>query len=138
MPKSKKQILLADDDRLTRDLMAHALRECGYEVIEAEDGHQAYSQVQVHEPRVVLLDINMPGMNGLEFLDKLRRIPRRKDVPVIMITSSSDKDEVLRAANLGIDDYVLKTNFSVDGLLEKIEKYMVDEDDLPESASDAD
>jgi CheY-like chemotaxis protein len=131
MSPAKKQILLADDDRLTRDLMAHALRESGYEVIEAADGYEAYSQVQVHEPSVVLLDINMPGMNGLEFLDKLRRIPRRKDVPVIMITASSDKDEVLRAANLGIDDYVLKTNFSIDDLLDKIEKYMLDEDDLP-------
>ena len=136
MTKRKKQVLLADDDTLTRQLMGHALRECGYEVIEAADGHEAYRQVQVHAPSVVLLDINMPGMNGLEFLDRLRRIPRRKDVPVIMITASSDKEEILRAANLGIEDYILKTNFSVESLLDMIEKYMLDEDEALDFEND--
>ena len=128
----KKQVLLAEDDRLTRDLMAHALRECGYEVIEAADGHEAYSQVQVHEPRVVLLDLGLPGMSGLEFLDKLRRIPVRKNLPVFVITASTEKSEILRAANLGIEDYILKTNFSVESLLEKLDKFMLDDDDAPE------
>ncbi|MDX1564867.1 MAG: response regulator, partial [Phycisphaeraceae bacterium] len=104
--ENKQKVLLAEDDRTTRDWMAEALRAGGYEVLEAADGFEAIDRLQTNDPSVVLLDVNMPGMDGLAFLDRLRRMPRCKDLPVIMVTASEKNEQVLRAANLGIDGYL--------------------------------
>ena len=80
----RKLILIVDDDDQTREVIVSALQLFGYRVIEAENGADALKQVKDHKPDVVISDIFMPCMNGLEFVEQLVRINGR--IPVILIT----------------------------------------------------
>lgn len=101
------KILIVDDSKTMRNILRKSLMGMGYsDFIEAEDGKQALAEVNSHQPNLVLLDWNMPVMNGLEFLKNYRN--EDKDTPVIMITTEAEKSRVIEAIKAGVNNYIIK------------------------------
>jgi two-component system cell cycle response regulator len=102
------RILLADDSSTVRAIARMELESAGYEVIEAPDGAQALAAALEHRPDVVLLDIEMPVMDGYETVQALKADPATADIPVVFLTGRVGADDVARALKLGGHDYVRK------------------------------
>ncbi len=101
-------LCVEDEDDLRLDLVDE-LKEAGYAVIEARDGVQALARIDGTRPDLILCDINMPGRNGYDLLDELRRErPELAEVPFIFLTALADPREVVRGKRAGADDYLVK------------------------------
>jgi DNA-binding response OmpR family regulator len=101
-------ILVVDDKEMNRDLLARRLQRRGFEVSTASDGFEALEKIEQHAYDLILLDIMMPGMNGLEVLEKVRETRSVTELPIIMATAKSDSDTVVEALQIGANDYVTK------------------------------
>ena len=99
------RLLLVDDDRDLVEVLTYVLQREGFSVVAAFDGEGAWRQFQIEQPSLVILDINMPGIDGLEVC---RRIREASTVPVVMLTARADEVDIIRALGLGADDYVTK------------------------------
>src|SRR5215211_7763736 len=99
------KILLIEDDETVRAVLRHAFARSGAQVFEAADGAAGMRAIYADKPDAVLLDVEMPGIDGFGALERIRDMT---DVPVMMLTSSDDKDVKLRAFEGGADDYVTK------------------------------
>ncbi len=114
------KILLVDDSSTMRRIQKNTLAKLGYEnVDEAEDGVQAVQKVGMTAYDLVLMDWNMPNMTGIEALKKIKGNPDTKAVPVIMVTSESEKSRIIEAIQAGAVNYVVKP-FQPEALQEKI------------------
>lgn len=102
---SGKKVLVVDDDVKTVDLVKLYLNRDGYRVITAYNGNDALQMAREHHPDLIVLDLMLPGMNGLEVCRKLRE---ESEVPIIMLTALTTDDDRLTGLNLGADDYVTK------------------------------
>jgi two-component system, NtrC family, response regulator AtoC len=102
MPK----VLAVDDQDDMRWLLAHLLRERGLEVLTAEDGEEALERVKREAPQVVLLDLKIPRLDGMQVLEKIRAID--SEVPVIVITAYGDIPSAVKAMKLGAYDFLTK------------------------------
>ncbi len=101
-------ILVVDDHEEIREALAEILEEEGHEVLQAVDGLDALDMVAAALPDVILLDIAMPGMDGLETLQRLKDRPESSKLPVIMVTAQGDRQNMVKAVQLGVRDYVTK------------------------------
>ncbi len=99
------KILIADDDRDLVDWLGYAFRREGYTVVGAYNGESASRLFEAESPDIVLLDLKMPKLTGLEVLPKIRS---HSQVPVILLTAVGDEDTVVQALKNGADDYVMK------------------------------
>ena len=102
---NRMKVLLVEDNADQLDLTTYALRREGYTVLAATDGQQALARWEAERPDIVLLDVNMPKLNGFEVC---RRIRQEGRTPVIMLTAQDEDDDVVRGLALGADDYVTK------------------------------
>src|SRR6202158_1502761 len=109
-------ILVVDDDPQIRRVMRATLTAQGYTIVEARDGQEALEKLRSERPDLVLLDMNMPVMDGLE---ACREIRRDSEVPVIMLTVRSAEKDKVRALDAGADDYVVKP-FGIQELLARV------------------
>src|ERR1051325_3720413 len=110
------KVLIADDDADLLDLMSYALRRDGYTVLAAIDGKQALHRFETEKPDIVLLDGNLPKVNGFEVC---RRLRHDHTTPIIMLTACDEEEDVVRGFELGADDYVTKP-FSVKQLTQRM------------------
>jgi CheY-like chemotaxis protein len=122
--KSKKKtdrpkILLVDDEPDYRTTVQCRLEWSNYDVVTACDGKEAIEKAIAEKPDMVLLDTNMPIMNGHEVLERFRQHPDLKDIPVIMVTALCEAQDIAKASSYGVADYVAKP-FDFTELLEKI------------------
>ena len=103
------QILIADDDPISRRLALHALSGCGAEVATAEDGHAAWKQIQDRtRSTVLILDRMMPGIDGVDLCRSARLLPTFPPLYILMVTSASETADVTAGLDAGADDYVVK------------------------------
>jgi two-component system chemotaxis response regulator CheY len=118
MPKA----LVADDSRAVRMILTKTLKELGYEVCEAANGRQALEVMEAEKDAVtlVLADWNMPEVNGLELLQRLRQDPALSSLVVIMVTTETELDQMATALEAGANEYVMKP-FTKDILVEKLQ-----------------
>src|SRR5690349_17420638 len=116
-------VLVVDDTSIIREPIAAALTAAGYQTVCAGDGREALAAMDRQTPDVMVLDLNMPEMGGLQVLEAMRRRPATANTPVILLTASADRDTVLSAAQWGVRDYVLKSGFSLTQLLSRVQKY---------------
>ncbi len=114
-----KQILIVEDEKPIRDMIAFGLKRAGYEVREAEDGRAARVQVADQAPDLVLADWMLPDMSGLELTRLLKKDPATKDLPIIMLTARAEEEDKIRGLEGGADDYITKP-FSPRELLARI------------------
>src|ERR1700744_4906602 len=101
-----RTILIIDDDPHIRDLLAFALTKAGMATLDAGDGEEGLSKALVHRPDLIILDINMPRMDGLEVCRRLKAA--ENDVPVLFLSSRDDEIDRVLGLELGADDYVVK------------------------------
>lgn len=112
--------LVVDDSRSMRTIILKQLKELGFEVYEAENGQEAMSRLhEVKNINLVLLDWNMPEMDGLEVLSLIRAEPAYKQVRVMMVTTESEMSRVATALEAGASEYLMKP-FDREALLEKL------------------
>jgi two-component system chemotaxis response regulator CheY len=103
--------LIVDDSSVMRKIVERSLRQAGIElseVMEAGSGAEALIALQTKKPDLILSDINMPVMNGLEFVKKLQDVAGMKDVPVVMITTEASESHVVEALSYGAKGYIRK------------------------------
>ncbi|MBI4907351.1 MAG: response regulator [Acidobacteria bacterium] len=108
MKMDEASLLVVDDDADLRDVIARRLRRAGFHVETAVDGKDALSMVRQSAYDLILLDLNMPGLTGLQVLSVLRETYSRRTLPIVMLTAQSDEATVLRAGVLGANDYIRK------------------------------
>lgn len=114
-------IMIADDQKVMRQIISTTLTPRGYKLYEAVDGQDVLERVKLLMPCLILLDIDMPEMNGIEALAALKKMDVIRDIPVIMLTSSADSDHVRQCMALGARDYIVKpTSASI--MFAKIDK----------------
>ena len=115
------KVLLVEDDVDLLDLTTYALRREGYTVLAAIDGQQALQRWEAEQPDIVLLDVNMPKLNGFEVC---RRIRHEGQTPVIMLTAKADFSSVATGWNMDVDNYVTKP-FNVDELAQTVKNVLI-------------
>jgi DNA-binding response OmpR family regulator len=102
---SKKKILIVDDESWVAQLVEGYLAEAGFSVITSSDGNDAMVQFEMMQPSVIILDLMLPGIDGLEVA---RRVRKTSDVPIIMLTARADEVDRVTGLELGADDYIVK------------------------------
>jgi DNA-binding response OmpR family regulator len=110
MAQEKHNILVVDDNQDVRDLVVHILSADGFHVYAAVDGENALAILNSNKIDLVLLDVMMPGMSGLDVLNEIRNGSNKKvrDIPVMMITAKSSTEDIDKALAIGANSYVVK------------------------------
>ena len=115
------QALIVDDSRVLRRILGAYLQQLGFEVSEAGNGREALDQLHTSDcPNVVLVDWNMPEMNGLEFIQSVRSEERFRNLPLMMVTTELEMDHVAAALDMGANEYVMKP-FTKESLADKLQ-----------------
>jgi DNA-binding response OmpR family regulator len=110
------KILVVDDERSITDLLEYNLQRNGYQVVTARDGRQALRLAQAEQPDLIILDLMLPGLDGL---DVCRALQRESAIPVIMLTARDEEADKIVGLELGADDYITKP-FSVRELMARV------------------
>lgn len=105
---AKLNILIVEDDEDILKLLAYNFRAGGYEVMTSRTGHEAINSFRQQPPDLVLLDLMLPGVDGLEVCKELKRNPATRSIPVIMLTAKGEEVDRIVGLELGADDYVVK------------------------------
>ncbi|MBF0571735.1 MAG: response regulator [Candidatus Omnitrophica bacterium] len=105
----KKIILFIDDSLMDRTLVNQILVKNGFDVLLAEDGPQGMRMAQEQKPDLILLDVLLPGISGIEICKKLKRNPSTEEIPVIFYTSIDTPKDLIDYASYGASDYIQKT-----------------------------
>ncbi len=103
-----KQCLVVDDSSVIRKVARRILEKLEFDIVEAEDGKQALDQCYDRMPEAILLDWNMPVMDGMDFLVNLREMPNGADPKVVFCTTENDIDHISRAIAAGANEYIMK------------------------------
>jgi len=114
-----KKVLAVDDSKTLRMIVARNLRPFGIEIVEAENGSVGLSKAQAEKPDLILLDFNMPVLDGYQTLEALKKDNATKNIPVIMLTTETVKETVVKLIKLGLRDFIAKP-FSREALLQKV------------------
>jgi two-component system KDP operon response regulator KdpE len=109
-------VLVIEDDKASSQLVATALRQDGYNVIAAYDGQEGLRLMYKSRPDLIVLDINMPAMDGWTVCQRVREV---SNLPIIMLTARSEPDEIVRGLDMGADDYIIKP-FQINVLLARV------------------
>ncbi len=124
----KTRFLVVDDFSTMRSIVRNLLRDLGYEhVQEADDGRTALPILQGGNIDFLITDWNMPGMPGLQLLKEVRADPKLTDMPVLLLTAEAKRDQIVEAAQAGVNGYVIKP-FTAQVLKEKLDKIMAARD----------
>jgi two-component system chemotaxis sensor kinase CheA len=122
--ENKRKILLAEDSITSQALLQSILESAGYEVVTANDGLDAMLKLRSEECDLLVSDVDMPGMNGFELTEKVKKSDRMKNMPVVLITARASKEDREHGIEVGADAYFVKSNFEQTGLLQVIERLL--------------
>lgn len=119
-----KTILIVDDSMPLRKVVSISLKGAGYEVVEAEHGQDALDKLKSNKVNLIVSDINMPVMDGIQFVTELKKLPEYKFTPVIMLTTESEVEKKEQAKAAGARAWMNKP-FKPDQMLNAVEKLMM-------------
>ena len=117
-----KKILIIEDEKIIRDLLERKLTREGYSVVIATNGIDGLVEMREDRPDIVLLDIIMPKMGGFEVMEEMNKDETLKDIPVIVVSNSGQPVEIDRIKKMGAKDWLIKTEFDPQEVLEKVKK----------------
>lgn len=115
-----KKILIIEDDKFLRELITQKLIKEGYEISEAVDGEKGIKKLEGEKPDLVLLDLILPGIDGFEVLDRIKKDATLSQIPVIILSNLGQKDDVERGLKMGAVDYLIKAHFTPSDIIDKI------------------
>lgn len=104
----KKNVLVVEDDEDILELIAYNLKKDGFAVTQATTGEDALAKVRRSPPQIILLDLMLPSLDGLEVCRRLRSDPKSRDIPLVMVTAKGEEADVVSGLELGADDYITK------------------------------
>ena len=119
-----KKILIIDDDKIFSKILRDGLLAGGngkYEVVTAFDGEEGFDVAMRENPDLIMLDMMMPKVTGIEFLRRYRKEPAGKDTPVIVETSLSDLENMSEGVAFNVRGYIIKSDYSLDTILRQVE-----------------
>jgi len=119
---TSKKILIIEDDEDLRFLTSDMLKKEGFEVIEAEDGIIGLSLAQEEHPDLVLLDLEIPGMDGMNVLEKLKEKKETALTPVIIFSNTSEITRIGKAMDQGVFQYLTKSDWKLEGVLQNVKE----------------
>lgn len=119
-----KKILLVEDDEALASVYQARLEIEGFEVTQVNNGEKALSAAREFKPDLILLDAMMPKISGFDVLDILRNTPDTKNIKVIMLTALSQPKDKERAENLGVDDYLVKSQVVIGDVVERVKHHL--------------
>lgn len=117
-----KKILFIEDEKILRELLRDKLTAEGYSVGTAIDGEEGLEVMRRMNPDLVLLDVIMPKMGGFEVLEEMSKDDQLKSIPVIIISNSGQPVELAQARKLGVKDWLVKTEFDPQEVIDKVKK----------------
>lgn len=118
-----KMVLIVDDSASMRQLVSFALKDAGYEVIEASNGKDAISKLGSAKVEMVITDLNMPEMDGISFIKRMRSTPGCKFTPVLMLTTESQESKKQEGKQAGASGWLVKP-FTPEQLVETVRKFV--------------
>ena len=118
-----KTIMTADDSSSVRQMVSFTLKQAGYSVVEAINGNDAISKIKTTPIHMLISDLNMPGMDGLELIKQVRAMPQYKFIPIIMLTTESQADMKQKGKAAGATGWIVKP-FQPEQLLSVIKKVL--------------
>lgn len=124
MPDTKPLVLVAEDDKFYASIYQAKLEREGYRVAIARDGVETIKMVGEQSPDLLLLDLIMPVKDGFETLKELRAKPDTKDLKVIVFSNLGQEDDIDRVKEMGVTDYLVKTNISIQEMIEKVKQHL--------------
>ncbi len=119
-----KIVLTVDDSRTIRDMVSFTLKNAGFDVLEATDGLEGLAVLKNNTPDVIISDVNMPNMNGFDFVKAVREIPQFKFIPILMLTTENTGDKKNIGREAGATGWIVKP-FDPDMLVQTINKVCV-------------
>lgn len=119
-----KKILIVEDDEFLRSLNAKRLETEGFEVSVAVDGKEAISKLAESKPDLIFLDLLLPNVDGFEVLTKIKQDEATKKIPVIVFSNLGQPEDIEKAKKLGADDFMVKANFTLDDVIQKIKQVL--------------
>jgi DNA-binding response OmpR family regulator len=120
-----KKILIIEDDEFLQGLEATKIKNSGYEVITAINGEDGMRRISDSKVDLVLLDLLLPNYDGFQILKNIRESEINKNIPVIVFSNLSEKNDIDKANELGATKFMIKSNFSLEELLEYINKILI-------------
>ena len=120
----KKSILVVEDDKFLRELLIRKLEDEGFEVSMAVDGKEALRKIEEGLPQLILLDLVLPGIDGFDILEQIKKDPRTGKIPVIILSNLGQREEVERGLELGADDYLIKAHFTPNDIIKRVKKLL--------------
>jgi len=124
MEENKKTILLVEDDDRLASVYEMRLQAEGFTTKRVANGEDALSMTLQVRPDLILLDVMMPKVSGFDVLDILRNTPDTKDIKIIMLTALSQDSDKERAINLGVDDYLIKSQVVIADVVDRIKFHL--------------
>lgn len=118
-----KKIMTADDSPSVRQMVSFTLEQAGYEVVEAEDGVDALEKMKGEQVDMLLTDLNMPNMNGIELIKEVRNLSQYKFMPIVLLTTESAGDKKMEGKKAGATGWIVKP-FQQDKLLAVVKKVL--------------
>ncbi|MBU0546593.1 MAG: response regulator [Patescibacteria group bacterium] len=117
-----KKILLIEDEKIMVDILQRKLTKEGYDISVANNGKEGLRVMKEINPDLILLDIIMPEMSGFEVMEEMRKDSKLNKIPLIVISNSGQPVEINRVKKLGAEDWLIKTEFDPQEVLEKVRK----------------
>jgi len=124
--QKKQYVLVIEDNEILGELIVKALDTEGYEAAQCRDGEAGWQSLQAREPDMLLLDIVLPIKSGYEILEDMNKVGMLARVPTIIVSNSGEPVQVSRSLALGVRDYIVKSDLSVDEVLAKVKKYLTE------------
>jgi len=123
-----KKILLIEDDEIMSRMYKKLFSYKGYSIETAGDGQEGLAKAQKTKPDIILLDVMMPKLNGLQVLDRLKKDPKTRDIQVVLLSNLSIQDELDKALDKGIIKYIIKRNHEPDEIFKIVEEIIASKD----------
>jgi len=122
----KKKILIVEDDNFVAEVYLAKLSEMGYETVLAQNGEEGLTELKKGKMDLILLDILMPIMNGIEMLEQVKKNEEWKNIPVILLTNIGEKESIQKVREMGVNDYLIKSHFTPAEVIEKVESVFLE------------
>ena len=121
---NQKTILLVEDDPLLVKMYTTKFKVEGYNLISARDGEEGLKLALQGNADLIMLDIMMPKLSGIDLLTKLKQAPKEKHIPILILSNLTQEEEVQKALSLGASEYIVKANLTPAQVVAKVKKYI--------------